>query len=136
MLSSAGGARPPWAWIVVAHVLGAAAIGALDAARLHSIGLALAVIPVFAATGLVAALLVGGTEGIAAGRSWWIAAAIRALPALIVLVPVGATLFNGAFAQTLPLAKQAPLLVPFVGWLGCAIAIAIGRRLLRDGDLM
>jgi hypothetical protein len=136
MLSSAGGARPPWAWIVVAHVLGGAAIGALDAARLHAVGVALAVVPVFAATGLLAALLIGATERAAAGRAWWVAAPIRALPALIVLVPVGATLFNGAFAQTLPLAKQAPLLVPLAGWLGTAIAIAIGRRVLRDGDMM
>ena len=136
MLSSAGGARPPWAWIVVAHVLGGAAIGALDAARLHSVGIALAVVPVFAATGLLAALLIGATESAAARRAWWVAAPIRALPALVVLVPVGATLFNGAFAQTLPLAKQAPILVPLAGWLGTAVAIAIGRRVLRDGDMM
>ncbi|MEP6864635.1 MAG: sulfatase-like hydrolase/transferase [Deltaproteobacteria bacterium] len=136
MLSSAGGARPPWAWIVVAHVLGGAAIGALDAARLHAVGVALAVVPVFAATGLLAAVLIGATERVATGRAWWVAAAIRALPALVVLVPVGATLFDGAFAQTLPLAKQAPILVPLAGWLGTAIAIAIGRRVLRDGDRM
>ncbi|MEO6773160.1 MAG: sulfatase-like hydrolase/transferase [Kofleriaceae bacterium] len=136
MLSSAGGARPPWAWIVVAHVLGGCAIGALDAARLHALGLALAVVPVFAATGLFAALVIGASERAAAGRAWWLAAAIRALPALLVLVPVGATLFDGAFAQTLPLAKQAPVLVPLAGWLGCAAAIAIGGRLVRDGDRM
>jgi len=136
MSSYARVARPPWAWIVVAHVLGGAAIGALDAARLHSAGLALAVVPVFAATGLFAALVIGVTERIAGDRPWWLAALIRALPALIVLVPVGATLFDGAFAQTLPLAKQAPLVVPLVGWLGCAAAIAIGRRVLRDADLM
>jgi len=136
MSSSAGAVRPPWAWIIVAHVLGAAAIGGLDAARLHASNLALAVVPVFAATGLFAALIIGASERAAAGRSWWFAAAIRALPALLVLVPVGATLFDGAFAQTLPLAKQAPLVVPLAGWFGCAVAIAIGRRVVRDGDLM
>ncbi|HET9992371.1 MAG TPA: hypothetical protein VFQ65_27755, partial [Kofleriaceae bacterium] len=136
MSSSAGAVRPPWGWIIVAHVLGGAAIGALDAARLHAPNLAFAVVPVFAATGLVAALVIGASERAAVGRAWWLAAAIRALPALLVLVPVGATLFDGAFAQTLPLAKQAPVLVPLAGWLGCAVAIAIGRRLVRDGDLM
>src|SRR3569832_823914 len=136
MSSFARGARPPWAWIVVAHVLGAAASGALDAARLHSVGLALAIVPVLATTGLVAALLIGGTERLAADRPWWLAAVLRVLFVLVVLVPVGVMLFDGAFVQTLPLAKQAPLLVPLAGWIGCAIAIAICRRILRDGDLM
>ncbi|MEO8841875.1 MAG: sulfatase-like hydrolase/transferase [Kofleriaceae bacterium] len=121
---------------MIAHLVGGAAIGAFDAARLHSTSLALAVVPIFAATGLVAALVIGASERIAAGRRGVVAALIRAAPSLIVTIPVGAKLFDGAFAQTLPLAKQAPLLVPVVLWLVTAIAIAVGRRVLRDGDLM
>jgi arylsulfatase A-like enzyme len=111
-------------------------IGAFDAARLHSASLALAVVPIFAATGLVAALVIGASERIALRRGWFGAAILRAAPTLLVTIPVGAKLFDGAFAQTLPLAKQAPLLVPVGLWLATAIAIAVGRRVLRDGDLM
>lgn len=126
----------PFAWIVIAHLVGGALIGASDAARLHSTSLALAVVPIFAATGLLAAIVIGASERIALPRRWFVAAIVRAAPTLIVTIPVGARLFDGAFAQTLPLAKQAPLLVPLVLWLATAIAIAVGRRVLRDGDLM
>ena len=126
----------PFAWIVISHFVGGAAIGALDATRLHSTSLALAVVPIFAATGLCAAVVIGASERISAGRSWFVAALLRAAPSLIVTIPVGAKLFDGAFAQTLPLAKQAPLLVPLALWLVSAIAIAIGRLVVRDGDLM
>ena len=117
-------------------MLGGAAIGALDAARLHSVGLALAVIPVFAATGLFAAAVLGSFERIARGHHWALAAIVRAAPSLLVSIPVGATLFDGAFAQTLPLAHHAPLLVPLVLWLLAAIAILVGRAILEPGDLM
>jgi arylsulfatase A-like enzyme len=126
----------PFAWIVIAHVVGGAAIGAFDAARLHSTSLALAVVPVFAATGLLAALVIAASERFAVGRGGLVAAIIRAAPSLIVTILVGAKLFDGAFAQTLPLAKQAPLLVPIGLWLVSAVAIALGRRVLRDGDVM
>lgn len=115
-------------------MVGGALIGLFDAARLHSSSLALAVVPVFAATGLVAGLLVAVTEKLALGRRF--AALIRALPSLVITIPVGATLFDGAFAQTLPLAKQAPFLIPLAGWLATAAAIAIGRRIVRGNDLM
>ncbi len=134
---SAGAApRPPLAWIVIAHVLGGAAIGALDAVRIHAPGIALAVVPVFAATGLLAALLVAGSERLALQRRGWVAALVRAAPTLVITIPVGATLFDGAFAHTLPLAHQAPVLVPLVLWLATALAIALGSRLVRAGDLM
>ena len=42
----------PYAWIIVAHILGASAIGLLDTARLHAFGIVTSVVPVFAATGL------------------------------------------------------------------------------------
>jgi arylsulfatase A-like enzyme len=133
MSSSASRSSVTSAWIVVAHVLGGAAIGAFDATRVHSPSLALAVVPVFAATGLFAGLVIAASERFAPRR---FSALVRALPTLIVTIPVGAKLFDGAFAQTLPLANQAPLWVPLVVWLASAVAIAAGRRLLRDGDLM
>ncbi len=129
-------AAPPLAWIVLAHVVGGAAIGGLDAARIGSTSIALAVVPIFAATGLIAGGLVAIAEGWTAGKRWWWAALVVAAPTLIVSVPVAASLFDGAFAQTLPLARQAPLVVPLVVWIGSAIAVAIGRRLLRGGDLL
>jgi hypothetical protein len=138
MLSSRdpAGTRPPIAWIVVAHVIGGLVIGGLDAARLRSAAIALAVVPVFAATGLVAGVAIGVLERAVAGARWWLAALVVAVPTLIVTVPVSASLFDGAYAQTLPLAKQAPFLIPPVLWLLAACAIALGRRVLRSGDLV
>ncbi|HEY0251043.1 MAG TPA: putative metal-binding motif-containing protein, partial [Kofleriaceae bacterium] len=118
------------AWISIAHILGGAAIGAFDAARLHSEGLALGVVPIFAATGLLAALVIALFERLSRFSF------VRVLPTLIVTIPVGATLFDGAFAQTLPLAKQAPILVPLGLWILAGGSLAIARRILKSGDLM
>ena len=126
----------PYAWIVVAHVLGAAAIGAVDAARLHAPGVLVAVVPVFAATGLLVGAVVAGLERLVLGRPAWQASLVLALPTLAITIPVCATLFDGAFAQTLPLAHQAPFVLPPLLWLLSAAAIALGRRLLRSGDLI
>lgn len=120
---------------VLAYVLGAVAIGVLDSARLGSLGIAAAAVPMFAVTGLVAALVTIAVERAVAGRAWWIVALSLAAPALIVYVPVASSLFEGAFAQTLPLAGAAPFLLPIVLWLGTAAAIAAARRLLAAGDL-
>lgn len=60
-----------------------------------------------------------------------IAAAIRASICLPVLIPVAAHLFDGAFAQTLPGARFAPVLVPLFGWLGLTLAFWPGQRLLQ-----
>ena len=125
-------AGPPYAWILVAHVLGGAIVGGLEAARLRSVGIGLAVVPVAAATGLLAGVVIAVCERIAARRSWWVAAALLALPTLAVTVPVASTLFDGAYAQTLPAAAALPYLVPAALWLVAALAIAIGRRLARD----
>ncbi|MBA3459090.1 MAG: sulfatase-like hydrolase/transferase [Deltaproteobacteria bacterium] len=127
-------ARVLTAWILVAHTLGASAIGALDAARLGSASLAMVLVPLFAVTGLVAGFVIAGTERIAAGRAWWVSALIRGAPSLLVLVPVASTLFDGAFAQTLPLAFALPYVVPILGWLSVSLAIAGGSRFLRAGD--
>jgi hypothetical protein len=120
------------AWIITAHILGAAAIGVLDAARLHAPGVLYAVVPLFAATGLVIGAVVAGLARLVATRPWWLAALVLALPTLAVTIPGCATLFDGAYAQTLPLAQQAPVLLPVVAWLLAAGAIAIGRRLGDD----
>lgn len=118
------------AWLVTAHVVGGAAIGAFDAARLHDSSLALSVVPIFGATGLLAALIIALFERLSRFSI------VRVLPSLIVTIPVGARLFDGAFAQTLPLAKYAPLLVPAGLLVLAAVALALGRRILRSGDIM
>lgn len=122
----------PYAWIITAHVLGAAAIGAVDAARLHAPGVLYAVVPVFAATGLLIGAIVAGLERLVVGRPAWQSALVLALPTLAITIPVCGHLFDGAFAATLPLARQAPYLLPPVLWLAAAAAIAIGRRLGTD----
>ncbi len=126
--------RAPVAWVLAAHVLGAAAIGALDGAKLGG-GLGLVLVPLFAMTGLVAGVLVAASERAAVGRPWWVGALIRGAPSLIVLIPVASTLFDGAYAQTLPLAKLLPFVVPGVGWLAISFAIAGGARLMERTDL-
>ena len=122
-------------WVILAHVVGAALIGALDSARLHSAGIAAATVPLFAGLGLLIALVSLGAEEIAAGRRWWASALILAAPVLVVVTPVGATLFDGAYAQTLAYARVAPTVLPLLAWVGGALAIALGRRIIRAGDL-
>ncbi len=123
-------------WIIVAHTLGAAAIGAFDAARLGSASLALAVLPLFAAMGFLAGVVIATCERLVRGRSWWLHALVVSAPALLVFVPVSGSLFQGAYAQTLPLAGVAPLALPPVLWLFSALALALGRRVLKAEDLI
>ena len=113
--------------LVIAHVLGALAIGALEAARLGGARLAFAIVPLFAMTGLVSALLIGGAERLGKQHSF-----VTAAPALLVLVPVAHTLFDGAYAQTLPLARALPYLAPLVGYLAIAGLVAAGKRIGDD----
>src|SRR5687768_11742782 len=94
---------------VTAHVAGAAVLGAVEAARLASPGVAWVLLGVFAATGAVAGGLVLGAEAIARKLPRG-GALVRALPALLVAVPVARTLFEGAFAATLPAAGAMPYL--------------------------
>jgi len=129
-------ARYPSAWwIIVAHILGATALGTLDSARLGSPGLVLAIAPLFAAMGLLAGMIIAVLERVVSGRPWWLAAAMLTAPALVVFVPVAGSLFEGAYAQTLPLAGAAPYLLPIVLWVMAALILALFRRLLRAGDL-
>ncbi|HET7502539.1 MAG TPA: sulfatase-like hydrolase/transferase [Kofleriaceae bacterium] len=123
--------RRSLAWILAAHTLAAELLGGLEAFRLGgSIGRT--IVPVFAVTGLVIGCVVALTERLVARAPDWLAAALLALPSVAVTIPVGRTLFDGAYARTLPLAPALPWLVPVVVWLVLAIAIAIGRALTRD----
>lgn len=126
--------RGPFAWTIVAHVLGAAVIGAMESGRLGSGAIAVVLVPVFAMTGLLVSLAVAAAERIARGRRWWVVALVVGAPSMIITGPVAATLFSGAFAQTLPLAGVLPFVLPVMIWLAVAAAIALGRRVLRHGD--
>ncbi len=123
--------RPILAWIVTAHVVAAAALGALEASRLgDSIGRA--VVPLFAVTGVVIGVVIAITERIAPRARGWLTALVLGAPSLFVAVPVARTLFDGAFAQTLPLARALPWIAPLAIWLATAAAIALCRWLAPD----
>lgn len=47
------------------------------------------------------------------------------------LIPLARHLLNSAFAQTLPGASLAPVLVPLLGWLGLTLTFWPGSRLLQ-----
>ena len=63
----------------------------------------------------------------------WPRAVVHALPALIILVPLGRSLFQGAFAATLPGASLAPVVVPVAGVLGIAATIRIAAAMIGPG---
>ena len=83
----------------------------------------------------------GVTIGCTLGLSEWLvarlrprplrAAALRATSCLPVLIPVSLYLFEGAFAQTLPGARFAPVIVPLLGWLGLTLSFWAGSRWLQ-----
>ncbi|MGE0551157.1 MAG: sulfatase-like hydrolase/transferase [Kofleriaceae bacterium] len=138
MARASGAAGQPPAtsisWIIVAHTLGGLAIGGLEAARLGSSSLAAVLLPLFGTTGFVAGWSIGLASHLTAGRRWWVAALGVAAPSLLVTLPTASTLFEGAHAQTLPLADALPILAPIAAWLGLAGVLAIWHRLGRDGD--
>jgi hypothetical protein len=123
---------PPYAWIILSHTLGAAALGAIDCARVGRSGVAFAVIPIFAATGLLVGATVALGERFARGRAWWLAALVLALPTFAITAPACATLFDGAKARTLAIARVAPVALPVIAWFTVAGAIALGKWVLRD----
>jgi choline-sulfatase len=127
--------EPSLGWIVVAHTIGAAAIGALESMRLGGATLAMVLIPLFAAAGAIVGAVVAGVTRAMRDRGAWPTAFALAAPSLIVLVPVSRTLFEGAYAQTLPMAGVLPFVLPVVAWTAIAVVIAGGRRLLRATDL-
>jgi arylsulfatase A-like enzyme len=123
--------RPIYGWIVAAHALAAAALGALESARLGG-GLGEALVPVFAVTGVIIGAVVALAERLAPRGRWWTTALALAAPSLIVAAPVARTLFDGAFARTLPAAAALPWLLPIAVWLAVAAAVALGRRIASD----
>src|SRR5688572_1433285 len=110
-----------YAWIVLAHAIGGIVIGCFEAIRLGNTPLGFALVPIFAATGLATGAILAALERALAGRREWLVAIGVAAPSLLVTLPVGATLFRGAYAQTLPLASVLPYVVPLFGWLGIAV---------------
>lgn len=82
--------------------------------------------------GLIVGAVMLGSEALVArlGLTGPLAAVARAAGALLVLIPVGGTLFDGARAATLPGASSAPIWFPAGGVLALIVAIAIGQRLL------
>ncbi len=89
---------------------------------------------------IAALLLAGGTlcgivialvESLLRARAMpaWARAGLRALPSLLATVPTSRHLFEGAFAQTLPGAAWAPVLLPVVLWAALAVAIGLGTWL-------
>ncbi|MBA2539357.1 MAG: sulfatase, partial [Deltaproteobacteria bacterium] len=85
--------------------------------------------------GVVCAITEWSAQRPAIERRGWVAALVVAAPSLAVTMPVCATLFDGAYAQTLPLAALLPYAGPFVLWLLITAAVAIGKR-LAAGDLV
>lgn len=125
--------RPSASWTIAAHALAAAALVALESMRLGP-WVGRAVVPVAALTGALIGVVIALVEHVAPRRAGWQTAAVVALPSLLVSIPVARTLFDGAYAQTLPASSVMPYLVPLGAWLGTAIAIRIGMALVGNGD--
>jgi arylsulfatase A-like enzyme len=131
--------RSSLAWVIAAHALAGAVLGGVESLRLANARIALVLVPLFAATGLAIGVACAVTEWIAqrpaVERRGWAAALVVAAPSLVVTTPVFGTLFDGAYAQTLPLAGFLPFAGPIVTWLLLAAGVAIGKR-LAAGDLV
>ncbi|MBP6633942.1 MAG: sulfatase [Kofleriaceae bacterium] len=123
---------------IAPFVLAATLVAAVEGARLGQPAVALALLGLFAGTGLLAGLLVAGAEWAAAGLTrrlgarrgaGALAVLVRAAPTLLVSVPVARGLFDGAFAASLPGAGAAPVLVPLLGLGATALALHLAARL-------
>jgi len=115
---------------------GAVAVAALDVALLDGrAALSATLLALFATCGAIAGALMAVTRWWTERRGWsgWRAAILHAAPALIVLAPVARSLFQGAFASSLPGAAWAPWLAPAVGLVAIAVAIRIGDRWYGGG---
>lgn len=140
--------RSSHAWTLLAHVVGGALLGLLEAAKLRSATVGVVLLPLFALTGLLAGALIAGAAKLAdkvlaqgagtrpAWRTDLIRAAFVAAPSLLITGPVAPSLFAGPYAQTLPLASVLPVLLPVFAWMGITIAIFVGSRLVKRGDLV
>jgi hypothetical protein len=123
--------RPPLAWIVAAHTLAAEALGGLEAVRLGA-SVGRTIVPVFAVTGLLIGCVIAVAERVAPRAAWWRTAPVLALPSLAVTIPMSLTLYDGAYARTLPVAPALPWATPVVLWIATALVIAIGGKLTGD----
>jgi hypothetical protein len=112
-----------------ATVLGAMAVGAMELVAIGATrpALAGALLAVFAATGAIAGLVQALTLTLTRRLGWrgGRAALVHALPTLAIWIPVCGTLFEGAFAATLPGARVMPYLLPAVLTAGTAVAAAL-----------
>ena len=130
-------ADPVAAGAIAGLIVAAIELAGLGAARLSLVD---AVVAICAGAGAVVGMIVavglalGGVieRGLARRAPTLLArlasALVIAAPAMLVLRPVGRTLFQGAYAATLPGAGWAPVAVPVGGWLAIAVAIVLGRR--------
>ena len=123
---------------VAAGLTAGALLALVEVARLGALtrpGLALTAIALAAVAGTFTGAAVAAAVAVAdrLGARGVARAAILAAPALAITIPVGGSLFQGAFAATLPGARYAPIAVPALGWLALTAAIAIGQRLVATG---
>ena len=96
-------------------------------------GLVLAVVGLCVGAGALVGVSVVATYAIARrlGLGRVTGALVIAAPSLALGVPLGESLFQGAFAATLPGASVAPVVVPVVAWLAIAAAVFTGGVLVR-----
>jgi hypothetical protein len=120
--------------VIETSLAAAALVGVIEAIALTSgqPGVLLAVAGLLLGLGLAIGAVMLASEVVVA--RWRLrgplAAAARAAGALIALVPVGRTLFDGARASTLPGASTAAIWFPALGFIAVAAAITLGQRLL------
>ncbi len=117
---------------LVAGVAGATAVAAIEIARVGgSVGLAATLVALFGTLGLAIGAAMALSELLVdrAGLRGPTAAAVRALPALVALIPVGATLFEGARASELPGASSGHLWFPALAFVLLAVAVSVGGRI-------
>jgi arylsulfatase A-like enzyme len=123
---------------VLAGVVGGVAVAGLEIAAVGGgVFLAATLIALFASVGAVIGAVLALTGWWVDRRDWsgWRAAFAHALPTVLVLVPVARSLFDGAFAQTLPGAQVAPFVLPLVGLAGIAVAIRLGCAWYGDASV-
>lgn len=129
------------AWLadpIAAALCAGLGLGAVEVIRLGALGrpaLAVTALAVVAVTGALvgaAIALVTAARGRLArlGRA---VVLVEAAPVIVLGAPLGSTLFQGAFAATLPGARHAPIAIPIALWLATAVAIVVGRAVARRG---
>ena len=127
-------APPPLPRRIAGDALVAASLGALVLAAIEIVAigatrpaLAGTLLALFAATGAIVGVVMLATEAVARriGLAAWPAAVLCALPTLAIWIPVTGTLFEGAYAATLPGARAAPVVLPILLTAGVAIAVRV-----------